>query len=237
VNLQTVSQEVERHHRLLIWAGVLIVLFSIGVRWIDYRAKVADRDASVAEKKVEADKDAQKAADNQAATDAQAYKEWKTESDKRVDGLYAQINSLSNQLQDQRNRDRVMTPSALAERWNTLISVPAGVNSNADGLLASVVAAQATVSQLEEIPSDRQTIQNQVGVIAERDSDLKKKDGLLSDSATQLAACKKEASDADDKCNKEKSKLASDARKGKLKTFLWGAGAALATLLGLKHGI
>jgi hypothetical protein len=236
-NFKAFSQELHAHHRLFIWLAALAVAFVIGVKVINYSARVADRNAAIEEKKVEADKDLQHAADVQARADSDKYAAWKTDSDRRVDGLYSQIASLAGQLKAQQDKDRALTPSALADRWNSLIGIPGGVNAGADGLTASLVSSQATVVMLDEVSADRQTIINKTGVIAERDADLVKRQGLLDDAGAQIAACKKEVKDAAEACGKEKAKIRADARKTNVKVFFAGALAVLAAIAGFKHAI
>jgi hypothetical protein len=72
IDIKAISQEVRSHHRLFIWAGALLIAFFLGVKLLNHLAHVAELNASVAQKKVDADKDVQKAADDQAAKDRTA---------------------------------------------------------------------------------------------------------------------------------------------------------------------
>jgi hypothetical protein len=240
VDIKAISQEVRSHHRLFIWAGALLIAFVLGVKLIDHLAHVAELNASVAQKKVDADKDLQKAADDQAVKDRTAYATWKTGSDSRVDGLYAQIAALQNQLKAQQDKDRTMPLGDVAARWAMLIGEPASefnATANSDAVSVTQLAARKTLVLLDELPADREKIQSQAGVIAERDADLNKKQGLLDDAGAQIAACKKTQVDAEASCKKEVAKVKADARKGNVKAFFAGAAALLATIIGLKHGI
>jgi hypothetical protein len=238
MDLKTFSQEVRNHHRLFIWAGALLVAFFLGAKLLDHMAHVADLNAAIAQKKVEADKDTQKAADNQKTANDVRYAKWKKDSDRRVDGLYAQIDKLQNQMKAQQDKDRTMPLPDVAARWAMLIGQsPKEFNATADGISVSQPAARQTVVLLDELPADRQKITDQAGVIAERNDDLKKKQGLLDDSGAQVAACKKTQLDAESACKKEVAKIKADARKGKVKAFVAGAAALLAAIIGLKHGI
>jgi hypothetical protein len=240
MDIKAISQEVRSHHRLFIWAGALFVAFFLGVKLIDHLAHAADLNAAVAQKKVEADKDTQKAADDQKTVDDARYAEWKKDSDRRVDGLYAQIDKLQNQMKAQQDKDSTMPLPDVAARWAMLIGQsPKEFNATADGngISVSQPAARQTIVLLDELPTDRQKITDQAGVIAERDADIKKKQGLLNDSGAQVAACKKTQIDAETACKKEVAKVKADARKGKVKAFVAGAAAILAALIGFKHGI
>jgi hypothetical protein len=241
--VKAISQEIRNHHRLAIWAGALLVAFVLGVKLIDHLAHVAELNAAVAKEKVEADKDVQMKADNKAATDRAAYDPWKAESDKRVNGLYAEIAALQGQLKAQQDKDRTMPLDDVAIRWQMLIGAtpqdfkPATSSDGIAGLFVSPAASRQTVVLLDELPPDRQKLKDQAGVIAERDADLNKKQGLLDDAGAQIAACKKTEVDAEAACKKEVAKVKADARKGKVKAFIGGAVAILAAIVGLKHGI
>jgi hypothetical protein len=238
IDIKAISQEVQGHHRLFIWAGALLIAFVLGVKLLNHLAHVAELNASVAQKKVDADKDLQKAADDQAARDRTAYAAWKKGSDSRVDALYTQIAALSNQLKAQQDKDRTMPLGDVAARWSMLIGEPASeFNATADGVSVTQPAARKTLVLLDELPADREKIQSQAGVIAERDADLNKKQGLLDDAGAQITACKKTQIDAEASCKKEVAKVKADARKGNVKAFFAGAAALLATIIGLKHGI
>jgi hypothetical protein len=238
VDVKAISQEVRNHHRLFIGAGALLVALFLGIKLIDHLAHVADLNAAVAQKKVEADKDVQKAADDQKSADDAAYAKWKNASDMRVDGLYARMDALSNQLKAQQDKDRTMPLGDVAVRWAMLIGEPANeFNATVDGVSVAQPAARKTLVLLDELPADREKIQSQAGVITERDADIKKKQGLLDDSGVQIAACKKTQVDAEDACKKEVNKVKADARKGNVKAFFAGAAALLAAIIGFKHGI
>ena len=240
MNLQAISQEIRGHHRLFIWAAALGVALTLGVKIINHLARVADINAAIAQKKVEADKDTQKAADDQAKRDLAQYSAWKEASDKRVDGLYSAIASLAGELKQQQKQDQALPVPALATRWQQQIEAgPEDVikpdTTIPDALFVSSSAARKTVVLLDEIPADRQQINSQQQVIAEKDADILKQSNLLGDSAVQLAACRQTQKDAADACKKQITKIKADARRSKIKVFFIGAVTAVAAVFGLGH--
>ena len=239
-NFQAISQEVRNHHRLFIWAGALVVVFVLGVKIVNHLARVADINAAIAQKKVQSDQASQKAADDQAKRDLAQYSAWKEASDKRVDGLYSAIASLAGELKQRQKQDQALPVPALATRWQQQIEAgpedvirpDAGIP---DALFVSSSAARKTVVLLDEIPADRQQINSQQQIIAEKDADILKQKSLMQDGAAQLAACRVTQKDAADACKKQITKIKADARRSKIKVFFIGAVTAVAAVFGLGH--
>lgn len=137
--------------------------------------------------------------------------------------------ALRNQLADRQQKDNQLAPPELATRWEQIIGAqPGSVQSQPDGLLASLPTAHATVSLLEEVETCHGTNDNQLKII--HDLDLKADkcqqyvDTILLPRIDGLVAESKQKTET---FEAEKKDMKKQARKAKIKAYIAGAGTVL----------
>jgi hypothetical protein len=142
--------------------------------------------------------------------------------------LQAQVSSLSSAISKrdgglavQQRTDAGLQPSALTQRWSTLLGVSGEVTASTDGqsIVAELPAAIKTVQQLESIPvltADKADLQTQVS----KQSQIIANDAQsLTDSAKALSSEVATHKADNDAAAKDLKSCRTDARKGKLKWF------------------
>lgn len=153
------------------------------------------------------------------------------------EGLKRDVTGLRTQLAAQRDHDATLPPSELADRWNMLIGLQ-GVTPAANGLVADLPAAHATVDQLEQLPEKVAEIQKLTANSLVKDGALDQAVKTLGSTQAELNTCKTvTVPDMAKACDRKVSDVKDQARKGKFKAFFYGAVAAIGLLLGVKHGL
>lgn len=196
--------------------AALIAAVVLGVTW----KLIASSDQQAHDKKILAEEQLKKDLDT-AKIQAQA-----TATDKAA--LQAQLNALSAsnaalqrdlatlrlQLANQRQVNDSLAPDALSTRWSMLIGVnPAEITPSANGIVASVPAAHATVNALEEVPvlkAEKAKLEENSGL---KDTALAQAQKTLVSTSAELDTCKATFVDAQAVCKAQIAEVKSKARK------------------------
>lgn len=209
---------------------LIIAVFVVGIVLIVTWKVIASSDQQahdrviLAQKQLDNDKSAQKAAETQAQTDKNAFNLLKTQLDSQNASLKAQIAGLAASLRAQQDKDRALPPNELADRHIALIGgVPGDVIPASNGILMTVPAARSTVVMLEEVESDRQTILRQVDIINNSTSELLSAQTALTSSESALNACKSTQVSADLACKAQIAEEKAKARKRNVVVAILGA--------------
>jgi len=229
---------IKAHEKILVIGLSAFLLFHFGSKAItayDNHIQRVDKIASQAaiskEKAAEAQVEIDKA-NNAALT--QQLAQLKATLQSNNSARIVKIKKAQTDTQAQIIKDNTLPMTDLAERWSTLLTLPPKeVTAANDGINVSQKAAQATVAQLETIPTtalenqaQAATIQDQSAVISKQDILIAGLDKQIADGGTTLAAEK--ASHATD-VKALKSEIGVAKRKYFLKGFKWGFVTGVAT--------
>lgn len=225
------------HVKHLIIAG-LVALVVLLVTWkvLAHMGNIAHDQNILAQQQVVEDLE-------KAKLQATATKADNTLLQQKMDGLTASnsalqrdVAGLRTQLAAQRDHDATLPPSELAARWNMLIGI-GQVTPAANGLMADLPAAHATVDQLEQLPEKVAELQKLTANSAEKDGTIAQAVKTLGDTQAELSTCKATIPDMKTACDKKVSDVKAQARKGKFKAFIGGALTVIGVLLGVRHGL
>lgn len=137
-------------------------------------------------------------------------------------------------LQQQVATDKTLPMPDLGNRWTYLASLKQGdLTATTAGITVTPQGAIDTVTKLEELPVAKSNLDD---VTKQRDNlntELTSTTDLNSKLVTQVAGLKTEAVDKDKSCKADIASVKADARKGKLKSFLYGAGVGAGLILAL----
>lgn len=234
MNLQTISQEIERHHRLFITAIIVLVLLLGWRKWVAHEDGLAHDQRVLADSNLKQIQDSNKAKDDQQAKQDKAFQDLSAQVTAANQQSQAQIAALKTSLQQQQAKDSTMALPDLGTRWQGMIGVqPSDVKASSDGVTVTDTAARNTVTQLEEIPVDRQTIATQQTIINRDDQQIAACQSDINGLHEQVGGKNAEIKAAKDACEAEKKELKASARKSKWRWFLGGiaAGATAAVKL------
>src|SRR5579859_4758826 len=179
MTLADFSNEFRKHHRLILWGGLVVVLYLAFLKGAGTLSHIYELRAAVDQNQVLADAKAAKAASDQQAKDTAEYAKWKSDSDAKAAVLRGQLADVQKSVQAQQAKDRVLSSPELADRLSGLVGVPDGYKPAVDGLTASLVAGQSTVVLLDELQGCRATTQANQGIMAQMNTDLDKRQTLI----------------------------------------------------------
>lgn len=214
------------HERIVIIALVLIFGTFLTQKYFNHEAAVADA-------KVVA---TQQALDNQNATDKQLaaqvaattaqYEAMVTQLNSQNAALLATIKSDNAALAQRQTVDKSLTDPELIARWTTLVP-DAGVSISGNEIVSTDAGAHQTVAALEQIPTLTDELAKQTEVTSNVTTELTSSQTVNQSLTTQVAGLQIAAKDAAVACQAEVSKVKSDARKHRLKTFFEGVGVGI----------
>lgn len=201
-------------------AGLILVLTWKIMAHMDGTA----HDANVlAQQQLKQDQQAQKAEDIQAQKDSDAYQILKTQLDSQNAALKAQLTSLAASLNARQAQDRALPIPEVGNRIETLVgALPEDVKASLDGLILNESASRKTVVMLEEVPADRQTIQNQGTMLTNKDSELVSLQTSLNSSREAENSCKTTQVAEKSACDAQIKEVKASARK---RSFWWSLGS------------
>lgn len=137
-------------------------------------------------------------------------------------------------LQQQVAVDKTLPMPDLGNRWTYLASLKQGdLTATTAGITVTPQGALDTVTKLEQLPVAQSNLED---VTKQRDNlntELSSTTDLNSKLVTQVDGLKTEAVDKDKSCKADIASVKADARKGKLKSFLYGAGVGAGLILAL----
>lgn len=208
----------ETHKHLAIALVISVFVLLIVRKVIASSDQQAHDRVVLAEDQLKRDQSAQKAADAQAKTDAQAFQVLKQQLDSKNAQLKAQIAGLAASLRVQQEKDRALPVPELAERWEALVNAaPGEIKPIPDGLAISERASRNTVVLLEEIQPDRQALQKQADIIKNSNLELDSAQKSLMSASDALNACKTTQVSADLAC---KAELKEEKAKGRKRNMI-----------------
>lgn len=232
MNVQTISQEIERHHKLVITAIIVVTLLLGWRKWIAHQDGLAHDARVLADANLKQIQDANKAKDDQQAKQDKAFQDLSAQVTAANQASQAQIDTLKTALQQQQAKDKTLPLPDLGTRWQGLTG--GTIKATPDGLTVDDAASRNTVSQLEEIPVDRQTIAAQQTIITRDDQQIAACQSDINGLHEQIGGKDAEIKATKDACEAEKKDLKASARKSKWKWFLGGivtGAAAVAKLV------
>ena len=214
------------HERLII---VVLALGLIG--WgtdkvFDLEANRDKQAASIAQQTLAA----QQAKDAQlsqvvAASTAQ-YQTLVTSLTQQNSQLISSVQARNSTLAVQQTADKVLTPSSLAERWETLTKSPTGsIVDNGQTVTVTPDAALETVTELEEVPVLTANFNDGKLVLQNTKDELTSANTVIANQKTEIAGLNTQLTDQKTADAKELAAEKAAARKSKIKTFFYGFAA------------
>lgn len=204
----------ETHKHLVIVVVIAVAVLFIVFKVVSHFDGVAHDKRVLAEEQVKEDLQKAQLQAAQSKTDTAALQTQLNTLAASNQALQAGIAQLRSQLASQRQKDSVMPPSDLADRWHML--VPDGqIKLLPDGLEADLPAAHATVSALEEIPvlkTEKERIENNSSL---KDETISRALKVRDDKDAELVTCKKTLQDDENKYNEKIKEIrAKDLKRG-----------------------
>ena len=224
----------QKHERIILVFLVLLAASWLGNHWLNNTAARDKQAATVA---------AQQLA-GQVAKDAQLASQV-TQLNTQYQTVIAQLTAQSAQLvaaqqnrtvvlEQQQATDKTMPLPDLGNRWAALIGVaPTELSASGTGITASSTASISTVEQLEQVPVLTQNLKDEATVADNRQQEVDKGTALVTGLNTQVTGLNLPISDDKKACVAEVASVKATARKGKLKSFLYGAGAGAGVVVWL----
>src|SRR5882762_3022753 len=214
------------HERLiLIVLGLLVAGFLIW-KYLDHSSAVADKKSLQADAVLQQ----QTVINNNLAAQVKSQGDTVTQlvvqvSQENAALLQAiQVRSTANVVQQK--VDKTLPLPELATRWENLASLqPADITATSLGLSISDAGSRATVSALEQLPTLTANLQDSNTIIANKDSQISSMTEFQSTLQTQVTGLNTQIGDATEACKLQVSAIKAEARKSKMKWFLYGLGA------------
>jgi chromosome segregation ATPase len=206
------------HIKHLIIAGlVAVVVCAVAWKAFAFYGNKAHDDRVLAEQTVKEDLEKAKVQAAATASDKQALQGQLTALAASNDALRRDMAALRSELANQRSKNDSMAPSDLSAHWSMLIGLPGEVTPAANGILATLPAAHATVNQLEEIPVLKGEKKKIADDSAKKDDAIAQALKTLGSTTAELDTCKNHTvPDAKKACDKEISEVKAKARKRNL---------------------
>lgn len=147
--------------------------------------------------------------------------------------LAANVQTRTVVLQQQVKADAALPLPDLGTRWAQLANIkPSDMSASTAGITMTPLGALQTVQTLEQVP----TLQaNLADTLTQRDNlstELAKSDQLRGELTTQVTGLQTTVVEQDKTCKAQLTTAKAEARKGKLKAFLYGAGVGVGVTLG-----
>lgn len=212
---KTLSLEIERHHRLFITTIIALVLFFGWAKWVVHQDGVAHDNKVLAEDKLKQSvNDNKQIAVDQAKRDSD-YQKIVSQVLADNNRLQSENSNLKNFLSQQQEADKTLPPSQLSTRWASLVNLPPEnfQVTPPDSITVSNQASKETVSQLDEVQTNRAIISKDDQIIA---NDVKQNTSCSEDLGgcrTQVAGLQDEIKKQQNACNKEKDAIKASNRK------------------------
>lgn len=216
---------IQKHERFLLITLALIIGLYIGNKVLDYSAERDQRTANQAAQILTQQQTLNQQLTAQVAKDASDYKALVVQLTQQNAILQTQIAQRQVVYQTQVATDKTLPMPDLGNRWAQLASLkPDDITATTAGITVTPQGALDTVTDLEQVPV---LTANLADVNSEKDnlaSELTASNGVNSDLITQVAGLKTAAVDADKSCKAQVASVKATARKGKLRSFLYGVG-------------
>lgn len=216
---------IQKHERFLLITLVLSVSLFIGNKILDTMS-TRDRAAATQAAQVLTQQNAinqQLAA--QIAKDTADYKALVVQLTQQNAALQTQITQRQVVYQQQVAVDKTMPMPDLGNRWAKLAALnPSDITATAAGITVTPQGALDTVTNLEQLPVLRSNLQDVITQKGNLSTELDASDALNGQLTGQVKGLEIAAVDKDKVCKTDLTAAKAEARKGKLKAFLYGAG-------------
>lgn len=224
----------KQHEKILITAIIAFSLLFLGSKFLD---TVATRDRAAATQAAQVLSQQQAINQTLAAQVAIAQKNNQdliTQLSQQNAILQTQQAKRTVVLQQQVATDKTLPLPELGNRWAQLAKLnPGDISATTQGITVTPQGALQTTTMLEELPVAQSNLDD---VTKQRDNlntELDSTQKVNSQLVTQVAGLQTAAVDKDKSCKADLASAKADARKGKLKSFLYGLGTGVGVTIGL----
>ncbi len=222
------------HERLII---VFIIVAAMLLGTSKYLSVVADRDkeqATIATQTLAVQHSKDVVAAQQAQQDNQQYQATVAALAQQNTQLASASANRTVVLQQQQANDRTLPMPDLGNRWASLISAqPGELVATTSGITVSPSAALTTTEALEQVPVLRQNLADAQIQISNGQTELAKANVVIADQATEVTGLNTEIVDQKKADDKTLAAEKANARKGKLRSFLYGVGVGAGVAIGI----
>jgi hypothetical protein len=147
--------------------------------------------------------------------------------------LAANVQTRTVVLQQQVKADAALPLPDLGNRWAQLANIkPSDMSASTAGITMTPLGALQTVQALEQVPVLTANLADTVTQKENLSKELASSDNLKSQLITQVAGLQTTVVEQDKTCKAQLTTAKAEARKGKLKAFLYGAGVGVGVTLG-----
>lgn len=219
------------HERIVITVLLLISLLFISNKWMTF--SVARDQARVDALTAQVQKDQQNVAQvaQQSASDAAKYQAMVDSLQKQNAILLSTIQSDNALLKKQQATDNSLPLPDLAVRWGQLVPTsPGDLTATPSGITVSAAAAYNTVDSLEQVPVLKDELSNEMQVAGNEEKLVAQSQTVNTDLTKQITGLNTQIVDDKKQCSAEIKTVKAEARKGKLKAFVFGAATVLAAI-------
>lgn len=224
-DITEVKSFIQKHERFLLVSLALFVALFFGNKFLDTMA-TRDRASATQAAQVLTQQNALNAAQAaQIAKDTADYKALVVQLTQQNAVLQTQIAQRQVVYQQQVAVDKTMPMPDLGNRWAKLASLnPSDITATAAGITVTPQGALDTVTNLEQLPVLKANLQDVITQKGNLSTELDSSDALNGQLTGQVKGLEIAAVDKDKVCKADLTAAKAEARKGKLKAFLYGAG-------------
>lgn len=224
----------QKHERLIIivlaLAGVLFVTNKV----LNHSADVDKQKSDIAAQTLSQQKETDKALAAQVAQTQAQYQQLVIQLSQQNAQLVAAVQTRTVVLQQQQAVDRTLPLPDLGKRWVDLVHLqPTDIQPTASGITVSTDGARTTVAQLEKVPVLEANVQDGQTQIANDEKQLTASNIVIASQSNEIDGLKLTVVDQDKSCKTQIATVKAEARKSKLKTFLYGAGVGAGLVIGV----
>lgn len=213
------------HERIVITFLVLASLVFLGNKFLTNRANVDNLKAQQTQAQLVDQQNTNKQLAAQVQQTASQYQNLIASLSQQNAKLVASISSRNASLAAQQTTDKTLPPNELAIRWADLGGFdPQDLNVQSAGILANDTAVVATVQQLEQVPVLTQNVKDANIEENNTKTELSSANTLIGQQKEDISGLNIQITDDQTACKAEVTAVKAAARKGKVKSFLYGFG-------------
>lgn len=225
-------EKILNRERLLIVLAVLVAVVYLGAKYLDHAKESAIAKNAVAQQALQDQANQNAVIAKQLATQVQQYQGMVESLASQNSTLARSMGQRQTEVLHQQKIDQTLPLPDLAVRWQTLTGLqPGDFENTTRGLHVSESASRTTVQILETVPALRKDLEATHQIIENKDTQIEGANGVITGLNTQVAGLKAELTAKDKACETELKLEKAKARKGKLKSFLTGAGIGAGVVL------
>lgn len=224
----------KQHERIVIITLLLIAGLFIGLKVNDRIAAHDQAAATLATQTLAA----QVATNNQLAAQV-------AQTQAQFQALVIQLSAKNTQLQTQQATrsvalqqqvvlDKTLTVPALGDRLARLANIsPSDITATGDGVTLDSTGTLQTVDELEKLPVLQSNLNDETTIATNLNTELTSANTLNAQQGSEIVGLNIAAVDKDKSCKADIASVKAQARKGKLKAFLYGAGIGVGLTVAL----